>query len=194
MPELAIVILAGGDATRLPGKLERRVGERSLLEAVYDNLRGDIPVCIATQSSFSRDIDARLDCPFVIDRWPGRGPLGALVSTFGVLHARRIFAVAGDAPAVTRDVLRALLEAWRDGDEAAIPEHDGGIEPLAALYDRVALLREGFTAMERRAYALHGVLDRLNARHVPFVRDYFINVNTQSDLARIAPGPSKGTA
>lgn len=192
MPEIAIVIAAGGDARRLPGKLERSIGGTPLLAVVYGNMRGGYPVRISARATFARDLDERLDCPIVIDRWEGRGPLGGLLTTFGAIDSARVFVVAGDAPAVTREVIATLAAAWQPGDEAAVPEHDGQIEPLAALYDRLAFLRVGWAAMERGEYALHAVAGRMRARHVLLSRHFFENVNTAADLARIAARTSKG--
>ena len=65
-------------------------------------------------------------------------------------RAQRIFAVAGDAPLVTAPLVETLLQARRDGDEAVVPEHDGRLEPLAALYERAALLRKAGSAYTAR--------------------------------------------
>lgn len=192
MSRVAIVIVAGGDAVRLPRKLERHVGGEPLLVHVYRNLRGEFPVYISARSSFPAEIDEQLDCPIVIDRWHGRGPLGGLLTTFGAIDAQRIFVAAGDAPAITLAVPQALLQAWQSGDEVAIPSHDERIEPLAALYDRVALLREGWAAMERGDFALHGLVGRMKVRRVELRSDFFVNVNTPADLARIGAPLSKG--
>ena len=93
----AVVILAGGRATRLPGKLERMFAGRTLLERVYRNVREFAPVIVAGAGSFNDSIDAMLDCPIVIDRWPGRGPLAGLLSASAEISAEYMFAVAGDA-------------------------------------------------------------------------------------------------
>jgi molybdopterin-guanine dinucleotide biosynthesis protein A len=179
---LTIVVLAGGGATRFPGKLEAPYGGEPLLVRVTRNLAGIAPLVIAGRDTFSRDLDARLTFPIVVDRWPGRGPLAGLLSACTQIATPRIFAVAGDAPHVDASVLRALLDAARDGDEAVVPEHDGALEPLAAVYDRAALEREAWTVLEERA-SMHGLLERLRVRRVAMPARYFINVNTIADLA-----------
>ena len=180
--DLAIVILAGGNATRFPGKLEHPFGTTPLLLHVYRNLQGTYPIVVSGRGTPGSELDHALDCPIIVDRWPGRGPLGALLSTAGHVKASRIFAVAGDAPKVTHEVLDALLDDWNDGDEAAVPEHDGGLEPLAALYDRDALLREGFPIFNEGKGAMHALLDRLSVRRVSLPSRYFVNINTAADL------------
>lgn len=183
--DLAVVILAGGRATRFPGKLEAPIDGEPLLARVYRHLREAAPVTIAGRGTFSPGLDAMLDCPIVVDRWPGRGPLGGLLSAALELRADRIFAVAGDSPLVTRNVLGALLAAWQDGDEAAVPEHDGRLEPLAALYDRDALVREGWEAMRGTDASMHAALGRMRVRSVALDASFFLNVNTADDAARI---------
>ena len=185
LADLAIVILAGGRATRFPGKLEASLDGVPLLARVYENLREAAPVVIAGRGGFSDALDMRLDCPLVIDRVPDRGPLGGLVTACGAVRAARVFAVAGDAPHVNASVLDALLDAWRAGDEAVVPSHGERIEPLAALYDREALLREGSALLAERASAsMHACVERLRARTVTMGADLFTNVNTADDLLR----------
>jgi molybdenum cofactor guanylyltransferase len=183
--ELAVVILAGGRATRFPGKLEADIDGEPLLARVYRNVRAVAPVTIAGRDTFSPHVDALLDCPIVVDRWPDKGPLGGVLSAALELRAARVFVVAGDLPFVTRDVLDALIAAWTDGDEAAIPHHDGRVEPLAALYDRVALLREGLDAVRTGDVSMRGVLGRMRVHHVPCDAGFFVNVNTAGDAEQM---------
>ncbi|HVA26540.1 MAG TPA: molybdenum cofactor guanylyltransferase [Candidatus Baltobacteraceae bacterium] len=186
-PDLAVVILAGGKATRFPGKLEVRIDGTPLLARVYDNLREVAPVVIAGAGTFSPELDARLDCPIVVDRWPHRGPLGGLLSACGELDAPRVFAVAGDAPHVDAHVVRALLDRWSEGDEAVVPVHGGRREPLAAIYDRAALLREGPSVLHDGDASMHALLERLIVCEVPLSAAFFSNVNTADDLVQGAP-------
>jgi molybdopterin-guanine dinucleotide biosynthesis protein A len=180
--DLAIVILAGGRARRFPDKLEALIDGEPLLARVYRNLRGVAPIVIAARATFSPSLDAVLDCPIIVDRWPERGPLGGLLSACASLPARRIFAVAGDAPHVTPDVLHALVRAWEDRDEAAVPECDGRLQPLVSLYDREALLREARQVLDWGNSSMHALVDRLRVRRIPLAAHYFHNINTPADL------------
>jgi molybdenum cofactor guanylyltransferase len=183
--DLAIVILAGGRATRFPGKLESDAGGEPLLARVYRQLREVAPVTIAGRDTFSPQLDARLDCPIVVDRWPGRGPLGGLLTAALHMRASFIFAVAGDLPFVTREVPDALCAARQDGDEAVVSEHGGRVEPLAGLYDREALIRVGAQALRGTDRSMQGALAQLRTRRVPLDERYFFNVNTGEDAAQL---------
>ena len=54
--DVTTVILAGGRATRLPGKLELPVGSEPLLAHVYHHLRDAAPVVIAGAGTFSASL------------------------------------------------------------------------------------------------------------------------------------------
>ena len=156
--------MAGGQASRFPGKLEHAIEGLPMLARCYDRVRAaGWPVYIAGKGSFSRELDARLEAPLLIDRHPGGGPLTALLSACATIGAERIFAVAADQPRLDARVLLRLFASWQPGDEAVVPEHDGTIEPLAALYARRARSSRGFRPMpnrqERDARPHHGPCD-----------------------------------
>jgi molybdenum cofactor guanylyltransferase len=182
MPDAAVVILAGGEATRFPGKLEREIGGTPMLLRVYDRLRGTRPVYIAGKGGFADGLEARLDCPILLDRWPGRGPLAALVSACGAIGEPSVFAVAADLPNVDARLLDELERARAAGDEAVVPEHARGAEPLAAWYDRAALVERGYALLEGGRSSMRALLAELRVRYVPMDGAAFVNVNTPADV------------
>lgn len=176
------VVLAGGRATRLPNKLALTLGDRPLLAHVYDHFRDAAPMVVASAGGFDEALESTLQCPMVVDRWPGRGPLAGLLSAALELRTPLLFAVAGDAPRVTPEVLDALLAAHQEHDEAVVPEHDGRLEPLAALYDRAAIEREAPAVVHESNASMHAFLERVKVRRVAMAPQFFINVNTAADL------------
>ncbi|HEY5425106.1 MAG TPA: molybdenum cofactor guanylyltransferase [Candidatus Tumulicola sp.] len=183
----AIVILAGGRATRFPGKLERTIDGEPMLLRTYRNARATgWPVYLAGNGSIAVELAARIDAPVLTDRWPGAGPLRAFLSACAMIADERAFALAADEPRVDRRLLEAVNAAWQAGDEAVVPEHDGRIEPLAALYLRAAVLREGAATIERGNESMHGLIERTKARRVSVSPSYFVNVNTPEDLRHAA--------
>jgi molybdopterin-guanine dinucleotide biosynthesis protein A len=185
MDSTAIVLLAGGEARRFPGKLEFEVDGRPILARCYDRVcAAGWPVYIAAKGSFSRALDALLEAPVLIDRRPGKGPLSALLSACALIRAERIFAVAADQPRLETSVLTQLAAAWEPGDEAVVPAHAGGIEPLIALYARRALLRAGFELRTSGRSGMRDAIDRLATRYLRFETRCFQNVNRIEDLER----------
>lgn len=188
---VGVLILAGGEATRLPGKLGLAAGDMPLVARVYRNFaQPERETFVACNRTFAPELDLLLPVPAVIDRWSRRGPLGGLLTTMAQMRSRFVFAVAGDAPFVTPELLERLFTELQSGDEAVVPErHEDGktyLEPLAALYDRTAFLREGLPVLRGGRGALQLVIRRLRAR---FVRveggRTFTNVNTPADYAAL---------
>ncbi len=183
MDDAAILLLAGGKARRFPGKLERDVEGEPMILRIYRRLRGSPwPVYVAAKGTFPAPIDAALDAPLLIDRRPEGGPLAALLSACSPIASPWIFAIAADMPHFDAHILHALAFAHREGDEGVVPQHDGVIEPLAALYDRRAILREAPKLLRGGRGAMHDLVERITARFVPLDKFYFHNVNREADL------------
>jgi molybdopterin-guanine dinucleotide biosynthesis protein A len=184
--DYGIIILAGGQASRLPGKLELATGELPMLVRVYRNISGGRPTYISCNGSFSPATEAQLPCPMIVDRWPARGPLAGILSTMSEMRERFAFVVAGDAPHLTASFVEFVAGSYRDGDEALVPRHAQGIEPLAALYDRDAFLREGLPLLRSGNGAPRAVIERLQTRYID-VDDpaVFASVNTPDDYSHV---------
>jgi molybdopterin-guanine dinucleotide biosynthesis protein A len=185
----AICILAGGEATRLPGKLALEVGDVPMLVRVYRNVSPGRETWLSTKGALPDAIASLIDAPQVVDRWPMRGPLSGLLSTFSAMRAEWVFAVAGDAPFVDAAFVDRLESHATPQYDAIVPMHEdrgSRIEPLAALYRREAFLREGMPVLLGGDGALRLVIDRLRTRFIP-VRDEraFANVNTPDDYAKL---------
>lgn len=179
----AVVILAGGQASRLPGKLHLDAGGVPLLVRVYKNVRGAGPVLVSANRSFPAEIDMALDCPVVIDRWPGRGPLAALYSAFEYTDRPLVFVVAGDAPFVTAAVAGELLSHWTPDIDAVVPVNgQGRLEPLCALYDRMRFLQAAGTELSEGSGGVAAAVERLRTKRVRLSDErVFANVNTAAD-------------
>jgi molybdopterin-guanine dinucleotide biosynthesis protein A len=186
---VGVCILAGGEATRLPGKLALEVGDVPMLVRVYRNVSPGRETWLSTKGELAPEIRALVGAPQVVDRWPLRGPLSGLLSTLSEMRTEWVFAVAGDAPFVDAAFIDRLEAHVTPQREAIIPMHDRDtkrIEPLAALYRREAFLREGMPVLLGGRGKLSLVTDRLETHFVP-VRDEqaFANVNTPADYAKI---------
>ncbi len=181
---IAVAILAGGRARRFPGKLEQPIGGRPMLAGVYEGAAATgWPVYLIGTRPLLPSIEG-IDARTIADAAPGTGPLQAFAAACAAIQEPLVVALAGDEPYVDAALLRDLERCWVAGDEAVVPRHDGGIEPLAALYDRRAVLRESAAATSAGA-SMHALIQRLRVRYVPTPQRYFANVNTPDDLARV---------
>ncbi len=185
--DIGVLILAGGQATRLPDKLQLDAGSVPMIVRVYRNVSTGRETFISCKATFPPDIDACLPCPMVVDRWPLRGPLAGMISTMSEMRSRFVFAVAGDAPFVTSAFIERLAAEMRPGDQAVVPRHAQGIEPLAAIYERDAFVLAGLPLLLGGQGALRRVIDSLAARFVTVESDtqLFANVNTPADYAAV---------
>lgn len=189
---ITIIVLAGGSATRLPGKLALLIDGEPMLARVLRALsETGAPCLIAAGAQPPERLILKSDIPVVYDDQPGEGPLAALASAAAAIRSPFFFAVAGDMPGidaafVARIVAAAEAAAWPD---ATVPRHaDGTIEPLAALYKR-----EPWVAAARAALAMHrrnvsAALDALRVAYyqvVPEDEPALANVNTPSDYERL---------
>jgi molybdopterin-guanine dinucleotide biosynthesis protein A len=189
-PTVTVIVLAGGEATRLPGKLFMDAGDLPLLVRVYRNVCAGRATIVSCKGALPYEIDMLIDAPAVVDRWPMRGPLSGLLSTMSEARTPWVFAVAGDAPFVDAAFIDRLEARIEPGDEAIVPrrmrEGKPTIEPLAALYERDAFLREGLPVLSGGHGKLGMVVDRLKARFIDIDDDrIFANVNTPDEYDAI---------
>jgi molybdopterin-guanine dinucleotide biosynthesis protein A len=185
---LGVVILAGGEASRLPGKLELDAGGVPMIVRVYRNVRDAGPVYVSANRSFPSDIDMALDCPVIIDRWPRKGPLGGLYSALECVAEPFVFVTAGDAPYVHAGVAQSLAAAWEQGVQAVVPVNvQGRLEPLCALYDRAAFLSVAGPILHGPSGGVWAVVERLKAKRVRLTDErVFASVNTVEEYQNFA--------
>ncbi|HEY0799139.1 MAG TPA: molybdenum cofactor guanylyltransferase [Candidatus Baltobacteraceae bacterium] len=184
--DLGVLLLAGGEATRLPGKLLLDAGGVPLLVRAYRNVAATYPVWISCDSDVAHAIAGWIDAPTVADRWPQRGPLCGILSTMSEMTTSWVFVLAGDLPFVDARVIARLACHIDQTTEAVVPTHivdeQLTLEPLVALYAREAFLREGLPLIARGHGSPRPVIDCLQTTYVDLADEHiFINVNTPED-------------
>jgi molybdopterin-guanine dinucleotide biosynthesis protein A len=186
---IGICLLAGGEATRLPGKLNLATGDVPLLARVYRNLASGRPTVVSVRApldAFTRGLIDDAEC--VLDRWPQRGPLSGLLSAMSALRTPWVFAAAGDAPFLDTALIDALAAEISDDIDAVVPVHGerARMEPLAALYRREAFLREGLPVLLEGDAGVRTVIGLLRTRQVAYEDErLFTNINTAADFAAV---------
>lgn len=181
-----MLVLAGGVARRLPGKLLLPVDGVPLIVRVVRQLGSLGPLVISANDAFSPEIAAELPLTIVPDTLPGQGPLAALAGALGLIETRWLFVAAADMPFLDAMVARRLIAALEPGDEAAVPLHVTDrrtrLEPLAALYSQSALERLVPACLAKGERSMHALVAVMRARSVGFEDSgVFFNVNTAQD-------------
>jgi molybdopterin-guanine dinucleotide biosynthesis protein A len=187
-----VALLAGGAATRLPGKLSLPIAGEPMLARAFRRLTASgRPCVVSAKSPLPLELAAVIRAPVILDEFEDAGPLGGLVSAAAAVRTPLMFAAAGDLPQLSTAFIDALLAEYdrlvREGErpEALVPFWPSGMaEPLAALYDAQALAVAGRRAIEAGTRKVMTALSGL--RLVPYpVRAEdeaaLANVNTPAD-------------
>ncbi len=183
MAELAALILAGGQATRMGGgdKPLLCLGGRTLIEHVVQRLAGQAgDVAVSANGDPARF--AHLGLPVLADEVTGRGPLGGVLRGLAwaeSMGAHALLSVPGDTPFIPRDL------AARLGAAPAWVQNVAAVHPLVAVWpvscrERLAQWLAAQTSRRVRAFG-----ELIGMRSVWFedAPDPFRNINTPADLA-----------
>lgn len=133
--KLSAVILAGGESKRMGrDKAWLEVEGRPLIVRAVETARklGVEEVFISGRAG---DDYAALKCPVLLDLEPGLGPLGGLERGLHAASSPLLLVLAVDLPRMTPKFLGKLL-ARCDRLTGVVPELDGRLEPLAAIYPK----------------------------------------------------------
>jgi molybdopterin-guanine dinucleotide biosynthesis protein A len=189
---VAGVILAGGRNSRMGGrdKAFLRVGGETVLARTLALLRRCFAEVVVVSNTPEKYAEFAVEV--IGDELRGCGPLGGLHAGLGRIAAPYAFVAACDMPFLHVEPIRYLVACLRDQD-AVVPQWDGDIEPLHALY--AARLRGPIAAaVAGGARAMRDFLPHIAVEYVPQTAmeridgamEAFRNVNTPEDAARFA--------
>ena len=133
---------------------------------------------------------AYLGVRLVPDREPGAGALPGLLTALQAAHGETVLVLACDLPFVCRPLLAHLL-SLAHAPEVVIPQWNGKLEPLHAVYSRSCIeeVRQVMQAGQRRVIDLlpnltQTVVDEAAIAQFDPHGWSFFNVNTPEDLER----------
>jgi molybdenum cofactor guanylyltransferase len=185
---LSVVIQAGGQSKRM-GQDKALVPLRGkpLINHVLDRVSGlGDEVLITTNSP---DDFSFLDLPTVQDKSPGAGALAGLATALNGARGEHVLIVACDLPFLQQPLLRYLIELTPKAD-VIVPEWNGELEPLVAVYARKCLT-EVDHSLSQGEMRMVSFFPRVKVHRV-FQHEImaldpgglsFFNVNTPEDLA-----------
>lgn len=137
------IVLAGGEGSRLGGvdKALVEVGGEPLLERVLATLAAaGCIACVGPERVTSVPVIWTRESP------AGGGPVAALGAALPLVEADLVVVMSVDAPFMTADVVRELVEECRH-DGAILVDAGGHRQPLMGAY-RTAFLRDRIAEME----------------------------------------------
>ena len=184
------LILAGGASRRMGrNKALLTLGGRPLIQRVVDALQAvsDEVLIIANQPDPYRF----LHLPIIPDIQPGYGPLMGLYSGLQAARGELALLVAVDMPFLAPEFLRFLLAQAQEHDaDVVIPEAEGRLHPLCAVYRRATCLPAAEASIARGQRRLIAFHPQVRVRRIPestlrtFSPDLrvLMNVNTPEEL------------
>ena len=190
MTEASAIILAGGRNTRIARTkafIQLPTGE-SILQKILKVLQKIFPEIIIVTNQ--KQAYLRFGVQVVEDLIKGSGPLGGIFTGLCFSASKRNFVVGCDMPFIKPALIGLLLQESGSFD-VVIPEINGEVEPLFALYSKDSIpvmfehlqrqnlkMREVIRKLNVKRIGA-GEIDRLDPEHLSF-----FNINTEGDLKR----------
>jgi len=185
----SIAILAGGRSSRFGSEkafapfLGRRVID-FVLKACFES-GADIYI-IANRYKYSQ-----LGFPTFSDHYQGLGPLAGIHSALKNIQDERILIVGCDMPLLNPCLIEWMLRLKRE-EQITIPEYEGKLQPLHAIYSRslLPLIEKRLQQKKLSLYELLGESSyyKISQKHVvPYCPHglCFASTNTKEELKRL---------
>ena len=185
------VILAGGANSRLPGRKKGfyKIGGRSIMDRIYTMFADIFDETIIVTNDIAEFTG--YDCMIASDIHPSRCALAGLYT--GIFHSsfERVFVMACDTPFMKPEVIEYILEQADGSHDIVVPEAQGGLEALAAVYSGncLPLIRKN---LDKKIYMIKKFYVKSRTKVIPkediqkidpAMRSFF-NVNTPDDLEK----------
>ncbi len=192
MMKVTSIILCGGKERRFgSNKALAVVGGRRVIDRVMERLNPLSGQVLVVTSAEKADLLLKGGAKLVIDKYPGKGPLGGIYTGLAAADFPQAIIVGCDMPFINSRLLTHMLEL-AEGFDAVIPRLDEGmVEPLHAIYARTCL-PEMKARLESDRLSVTRLLRELKVRYVekaeylpldPQMLSFF-NINYPSDLER----------
>ena len=190
------VILAGGRAERFGGidKCLLPLARKPLAKHIVDGL-GHAVSNIVLNANGDPARFLSLNLPIVADQATDCGPLAGICAGMEWADASDkdgawIFVISGDTPFIPGDLIGCLASELDDTEPPAIvmPVADGQAHPLCALWRRDQLAELSAAIYDAQLRSVKEWCRRVAVREVNMdgidPGHWFLNINTQADLAR----------
>ena len=195
--QLTGIVLAGGRSTRLgstQSKLITRIDGKKILARIADALKTVTSELILVgrqnQNDEVFDLGISLNMRVVSDTDPYSGPLAGIHAGLTASTTPFSFIVAGDHPFLSPKLIAAMATAAGGcGDNAAyavIPQTDGNLQPLHAIYPRKYWVPHFAQALSKGETSPRRSIEKARAANYPPVTIFTDEDITQTDPGKIS--------
>ena len=185
------VILAGGKNSRLPGKKKgfRKIDGEMIIDRIHRELSSVVDEIIIVTNDPEAFI--KWDGMIVTDIDKSRCALAGVHAGIYYASHDKVFVTACDTPFIQKEVVQYII-SWADANhDVVIPETEGGLEALLAVYSKACLpLIE--RNLKQGKYMIKKFYSKKRLKKIPLEKikeidplmESFFNVNTPEDLVK----------
>ncbi len=165
------VVLAGGKSKRMGKdkaflKFKEKSFLRHILEAL-DKYCNQIVIVINKEENLYTKETKNLssEIVFVKDKYPYKGPLNGILSSLSKIKNQLVYITPCDTPLLNPEIIPFFVQKINDYD-AVIPDINGKIQPLNALYKKNALELSKEVFEKQGKKSLMAFLENLNVKFI----------------------------
>lgn len=186
------IVLCGGKERRFgSSKADAVVGGKRIIDRLIERLKPISSQILVVTSPEKKDSFLTDQAQIVVDKFPGKGPLGGVYTGLLAAENRYSVVVGCDNPFINNRLLQYMI-GLTDNYDAVIPRLGKDmIEALHSVYSKscIPVMQQ---ALEENRLSIYKIIDRLNVRYVhreeylpidPRMLSFF-NINFPDDLAR----------
>ena len=188
---VTVIVLAGGKGKRLgQAKATLKLGKRTIIEDVVDEMAGLASEVIVVTSNSQNDLPHGLKAQVFADIHPGKSALGGVYTGLVKSSNRYNLVVACDMPFLNLDLLKHMISLASGVDIVTIKVGQN-VEPLHAVYSK-GCIDHIENMFEKEDLQVSHLLDAVKVRYInedeldaydPHHLSFF-NINNKTDLAR----------
>lgn len=188
-------VLAGGRSSRLgTDKAFLTYGGQSFLErsiGILQSIGLEVSVVTSDRPTRLLSLANRLQVPVLVDRIPGAGPLGGILTALEATVSEDNYFLPCDTPLMEARFFELLASFRGDFDVVLALDSQGRTHPLCAYYSRFCLA-PARRLLESRQRKVELLLEGKEITSLIFPAQehgipdsFFFNVNTPEDLSRL---------
>ncbi len=184
MEKIGGIILAGGKSSRMgQDKAMMRIGDKTLIERVYDIINNFTSEIIISSNTDNYDF---LKCKIIPDIYKNIGPISGIHASLKNAKYDRNIIISCDTPFVSKYIIAELIKV-SDNYDITISRNNEFIEPLIGIYSK-NIIDNLEKAISNKNYSITKVIYSSKSNIVEIdksilekSRNCFININDNNN-------------